>query len=176
MDDAETGNPILANLFGLNLWANLTLIDACAILDPSHLDADDANLHGTIRATLWRAIEAEHRFLAALNGEADAGSKTLSGSPKGSLSTLRVHALDSGEGLIAWAESVAGDPMLSGRWVSGPYALPASLFAGEALLQAQTRRSRIEDALTRAGIGPPDLSAWAWWQSLGEVGMETSTI
>jgi uncharacterized damage-inducible protein DinB len=176
MDDAQTGNPILANLFGLNLWTNLALIDACAALDPSVLDADAPGTFETIRATLWHIIEIENRFLAALQGEANAGLKPLTGSLDGDLSTLRVYALGTGEGLTAWAESVSGDPMLSGDWDDGPYHVPASMFAAQAILHAKEHRIQVQEALERAGIDPPDLDAWAWWDALRTVGMETSTF
>ena len=39
MDSAASGNPILANLFRLNQWANVELIDACAQLGDEVLDA-----------------------------------------------------------------------------------------------------------------------------------------
>ena len=176
MDDTQTRNPILANLFTMNLWANLALIDACAALDASVLDAAAPGTYDTIRATLWHMIEAENRFLAALMGEENAGLKPLAGSNDGDLSTLRVYAIDAGAGLAAWAENVAGDPMLSGEWDDGPYHVPASMFAAQALLHAKEHRTQIQDALARAGIEPPDLDAWTWWESLQAVGMETPTI
>jgi uncharacterized damage-inducible protein DinB len=176
MDDAQTPNPILANLFTMNLWANLALIDACAVADPQLIDAPAPGTFDTIRATLWHMIEAEHRFLAALQGEANAGLTSLAGSHDGDLSTLRVYALDAGEGIVAWAENVAGDPMLSGEWDDGPYRAPASMFAAQALLHAKEHRTQIQEALERGGVEAPDLDAWTWWESLEAVGMETPTI
>ena len=176
MDDSLTRNAVLANLCSLNLWANLALIDACAALDASDLDAAAPGTFGTIRATLWHIVETEYRFLAALLGEANAGHKPLPGSPDGDLGTLRVHALGTGDGLETWAESVAGDPLLHGEWDDGPYHAPASLFIGQAFLHAQEHRTQIQERLEHAGIDAPDLTAWAWWESLGSVGMETPTI
>ena len=176
MDDTATGNPILANLCEFNQWANLTLIDACADLDTALLDAAAPGTFGAIRSTLWHVIEIENRFLAALLGEENAGHKPLPGSPDGDLSTLRVHAIDSGEGLVAWAEGVAGDPMLHGEWDDGPYQVPASLFAAQAMLHATEHRAQVQEAMDRAGIEPPDLTAWAWWESLNAVGRESATI
>jgi uncharacterized damage-inducible protein DinB len=176
MDDAQTGNPILANLFSQNLWANLTLIDACAEVDSALLDAAAPGTFESIRATLWHTIEIENRFLAALLGEEKAGLKPLAGSLDGDLSTLRVYAHDTGEGLVAWAEGVTGDPMLSGEWDDGPYHVPASLFATQAILHAKEHRTQVQEALERTGVETPDLDAWAWWESLRSVGMESSTI
>jgi uncharacterized damage-inducible protein DinB len=176
LDDSLTRNPVLANLCSLNLWANLALIDACAALDGAALDAAAAGSFGTIRTTLWHIVETEHRLLAALMDEENAGHKPLAGSLDGDLGTLRVYALDTGEGLERWAESVEGDPMLQGEWDDGPYHAPASLFIGQAFLHAQEHRTQIQEALERAGVEAPDLTAWAWWESLESVGMETPTI
>jgi uncharacterized damage-inducible protein DinB len=176
MDERLTGNPILANLFGMNQWANLALIDACAALDTALLDADAPGTRGTIRETLWHLIETEHHFLAALAGEEQAAQKVFAEAPAGDLSTLRLYAHDSGEGLTAWAEVVDGDPMLAGEWDDGPYRAPASMFAAQALLHAKEHRAQVQEALERAGIDGPDLSAWAWWASLETDGPETPTI
>lgn len=176
MEPTTSGNPILANLFGLNLWANLALIDACAGLDVAKLDKAAAGLPGTMRAALWQMIEDEHRVVAALDGDMNAGLGTLAGGPDGDLSTLRVHAIDTGEGLVAWAEGITGDPMLRGDWDGTPYHAPASVLAAQALLRSQELRSRALLLLTEAGVEPPTLSAWAWWDSLNAAGMEHATI
>jgi uncharacterized damage-inducible protein DinB len=177
MDAAPTaGNPILANLFQLNLWANLELIDACAALDPTLLDAVAPGTQGSIRTTLWHIIEAERRFTAALSGEDAASLEPLPGFPAGELATLRVFAIESGEALEAWAENVSGDPMLRGEWTGGSYHAPASLFAGQALQHATEHRAQIQETLLRAGIQPPELTAWAWWRTISAVGMESPTI
>ncbi len=176
MDDVATRNPILANLFGLNLWANLALIDACAALEPEQIQASVPGISETIRSALWQTIDVEQGLLAALTGEDNSGQARHAGSPNGELSTLRVYALDAGEGLIAWAESVNGDPVVDGKWGEGSYRAPASVFAGEALLDAAERRGKIQAALASAGIAPPNLTARAWWESLQAVGMESATI
>jgi hypothetical protein len=71
---------------------------------------------------------------------------------------------------------VDGDPMLAGEWDDGPYRAPASMFAAQALLHAKEHRAQVQEALERAGIDGPDLSAWAWWASLETDGPETPTI
>ena len=120
MDSAASGNPVLANLFRLNQWANVELIDAGAQLGDEVLDADAPGTLGSVRQTLWHLVDLEHRYLAALNGDANAWFLALESGPAGELATLRVLALETGEQLVAWAEETSCDPMLSGIWRDQP--------------------------------------------------------
>ena len=176
MDNSASGNPILANLFRLNQWANVELIDACAQLGEEALDAEAPGTLGSIRQTLWHLVDLEHRYLAALNGDANAWFLTLQGCPDGELATLRVLALETGEQLVAWAEASSGDPMLSGIWRDQPYTAPASVFAGQTLLHGKEHRQQVQEALLQRGIQTPPLSAWAWWDTERSVGLESPTI
>lgn len=176
MDNAASGNPILANLFRLNQWANVELIDACAQLGNDVLDAEAAGTLGTIRQTLWHLVDLEHRYLAALNGDANAWFLSLSGGPDGELATLRVLALETGEQLVAWAEATGGDPMLSGIWRDKEYSAPASVFAGQTMLHGKEHRQQVQEALLQRGIATPPLSAWNWWDTERRVGLESATI
>ncbi len=176
MDNSASGNPILANLFRLNQWANVELIDACAQLGDDVLDAEALGTLGTIRQTLWHLVDLEHRYLAALSGDANAWFLTLAGGPDGELATLRVLALDTGEQLVAWAGVTSGDPMLSGIWRDNPYTAPASVFAGQTLLHGKEHRQQVQEALLRRGIATPALSAWNWWSTERSVGLESPTI
>lgn len=176
MDNALTGNAILANVLRVNQWANLELIDACAQLDAALLDAPASGTAGTVRQTLWHLVETELRFMAALNGDADPFQHALAGAPEGELSTLRVYAHDIGEQLVAWAETVNGDPMLQGVWRHGPYTAPSSLFVAQTILHGKEHRTQIELFLTSQGVSTPALSAWRWWETEQAVGLESSTI
>jgi hypothetical protein len=176
VDDRETGNAVLANLCALNVWANLTLIDACAEVEDARLDLMAPGEILSLRHALWQLIEREHQFVAALDDASRLEASRLLGAPRGALSTLRVHAIDSGEALTAWAEEVDGDPMLHPVWEGQTLNVPASILVGEALLVAAGQRRRIQDSLRHLGITPPDLSALTWWTTLRTVGPESATI
>ena len=176
MDDRDTGNAVLANLCALNLWANLTLIDACAELEIARLDSASHDGRTSLRHALWQLVEREHQFAAALDGEANPDQRALSGSPDGSLGTLRVHAIDSGESLAAWAEEISGDPLLQRTLEDYQLTVPASILVGEALLQAASQRQQIQLMMQHLGATPPDLSALTWWRTLRTVGSESATI
>jgi hypothetical protein len=176
VDDRETGNAVLANLCALNLWANLTLIDACAELEATRLDLVAPGASTSLRHALWNLIEREHQFVALLDSESRWEASPLLSGPGGTMSTLRVHAIDSGETLTAWAESVIGDPMLHCDWEGRPMSVPASIMVGEALLQSSGQRQKIGEALREYGVEPPDFSAFAWWFTLKSGGPDSATI
>ncbi|MCA9877003.1 MAG: DinB family protein [Thermomicrobiales bacterium] len=176
MDNAVTGNPILANLLRFNQWANVELIDACAQLDDSLLDEELPGTQGTVRSTLWHLVELEYRYLGALRGTPNAAEYVLPGAPDGELATLRVLALDSGEQLVAWAEAASGDPMIDTTFQGQPYSVPASVFVGQTLNHAKEHRQQLHEALLGKGIAMPDLSAWVWWYTEQSVGLESATI
>jgi uncharacterized damage-inducible protein DinB len=170
MSDTRRGHPILADLFRQNRWANLVTIDACAVAGPALLDADAPGTVGTIRRTLWHVIEAENHFLAALRGHPHAANiPTLPGSG-GELARLREHADQIGQALVTWADEQATDVILEGIWGDGPYRVPASMFAAQAIFHGTTHRWQIGEALERFGAEAPDTDAWSWWESMVESG------
>jgi uncharacterized damage-inducible protein DinB len=165
MSDAITGQSVLANLFRQNRWANLATIEACTGMEPALLDAEAPGTVGTIRDTLWHVAEVENHFLAALNGHPNAASLAPLEGSGGDLVTLRRHAERIGDALVAWAEAVANDEMLTGIWGDGPYRVPASMFAAQAIFHGTTHHWQIGEALELFGVEAPDTGGWAWWES-----------
>lgn len=176
MDNVTTGNPILANLFRFNQWANVEMIDACDRLDAEVLEKELPGTQGSIRSTLWHLVELEHRFLRALQASSDAAEFNLAGAPDGELTTLRVLALDSGEQLVAWAEATSGDPTVDSTFNGQPFSAPSSIFVAQILNHAKEHRQQVHEALLRQDIEMPDLSAWVWWYTEQRVGLESATI
>ena len=78
------------------------------------------------------------------------------------LAIVREYAVKSGEGLIAYAETVEGNPMLRVIWHDQSYELPAALLLVQAINHATEHRTQIKTALTQAGITPPELDGWTW--------------
>lgn len=162
-----SGNAILKNLFRQNTWATLATIDACLAADPALVDAEAPGTVGTIRETLWHMVEADNHFLAALQRNPDAAHIDRLDIPEGDLRSIRAHAERIGNELIAWAGEVEGDPMLQGEWGHGPYRVPASMFAAQAIHHGATHRWQIGEALVRFGVEAPDTDGWSWWESGG---------
>jgi uncharacterized damage-inducible protein DinB len=154
-------NPILADLFRHNLWANLVLIDCCQSVPPQVVETSVPGTYGTIVDTLKHIAGAEERYLAGLTGGPERRNPTLE-ETNPDLATIRAHLRDSGEGLIAFAEDVDGDPTLEVTWRGEVYQAPASLFLVQAVNHATEHRSQIMTALTQAGVEPPELDGWTW--------------
>ena len=161
MTDPHRGNPILAELFRHNLWANLTLIDLCLTLPEAILETNVPGTYGGIRETLTHLVGAEERYLMALVGGPERRNPTLEQTAP-DLATLREHARQSGEGAIAYAETVEGNPLLQVTWRGQSYEMPAALFLVQAINHATEHRSQIKIALTQVGISPPELDGWTW--------------
>jgi uncharacterized damage-inducible protein DinB len=161
MTDAQRGHPILAELFRHNLWANLTLIDLCMTLPDEILETNVPGTYGTIRETLIHLVGAEERYLPALVGGSERRNPALEETDP-DLPTVREHARQSGEGFVAYAEEVEGDPTLQVTWRGQSHEMPASLFLVQAINHATEHRAQIKTALTQAGSTPPELDGWTW--------------
>jgi uncharacterized damage-inducible protein DinB len=106
-------------------------------------------------------VGAEERYLAALTGGPERRNPRLEETGP-DLGTVREHARQSGEGLLAFAASVTGDPMLHATWRGQTYELPASLFLVQAINHATEHRAQVNTALTQAGVTPLELDGWTW--------------
>jgi uncharacterized damage-inducible protein DinB len=154
-------NPILADMFRHNLWANMNLVDRCLLLPDGILAMNVPGTFGSIQDTFAHVAGAEERYVSALGGGPERRNPTLE-ETNPDLATVREHLRQSGEAFIAYAESVAGDPVLQVTWRGESYQSPASLFLVQAVNHATEHRSQIMTALTQAGVTPPELDGWAW--------------
>jgi uncharacterized damage-inducible protein DinB len=161
MTEAPHGTPILVELFRHNLWANLTLIDLCSTLPDEVLETNVPGTYGGIGKTLAHLVGAEERYHSALCGGPERRNPTLEETAP-DLATLREHARQSGEGFIAFAEKVEGNPTLDVTWRGQSYEMPAALFLVQAINHATEHRTQIKTALTQAAITPPELDGWTW--------------
>ena len=161
MTDAQRSHPVLAELFSHNLWANLTLIDLCATLPDEILETNVPGTYGGICETLTHLVGAEERYVSAFQGGPERRNPTLEETSP-DLATLREHARQSGEGFVAYAETVEDNPTLQVTWRGQSYEMPAALFLVQAINHATEHRTQIKTALTQAGITPPELDGWTW--------------
>ena len=148
-------------MFRHNLWANLSLIDLCLTLPDEVLETNVPGTYGGIRKTLTHLVGAEERYHSALCGGPERRNPALEETAP-DLATLREHARQSGEGFVAYAESVEGNPTLDVIWHGQSYEVPAALFLVQAINHATDHRTQIKTALTQAGITPPELDGWTW--------------
>ena len=170
-------NSILTAILRHNLWANLALIDLCATLPNEVLETNVPGTFGSIRETLGHLVGTEEGYLAGLISDPEPGSppdaeaypnlatlreRALRRGDVLALATVREHAVKSGEGLVAYAGEVDGNPLVRVTWFGQTYEMPASLFLVQAVNHATEHRAQIKTALTHAGITPPELDGWTW--------------
>jgi len=161
MTDPDHGNPILAELFRHNLWANLTLIDLCLTLSEEILATNVPGTFGGIHETLTHLAGAEERYLLALAGGAKQPNPALEEIAP-DLATVREHARQSGERFVAYAATVEGNPTLDVTWHGQSYKMPTAFYLVQAINHSTEHRSQVKIALTQAGISPPELDGWTW--------------
>ncbi len=151
----------LVELYRHNLWANLRLLDACAVLGDEHLDASAPGTYGRVRDTLVHLFAAEERYVALLSGQRP--ERPLSErDPFPGFAELREHARRSGEALIEIAGRTGPDVMLRGTWRGEPYEMPAAVLLVQAINHATEHRAHVMTVLSQQGIQPPSLGGWTY--------------
>jgi uncharacterized damage-inducible protein DinB len=153
-------NDGLVAFYKHNLWANLSLLDTCALLTDEQLQASAPGTYGPIRDTLVHLLRAEDGYLARLVGRQPEDLLRVGEFP--GIETLREHARHSGEGLIAVAGTVDPAQVVRGTYRGEPYELPVMVPLMQAIHHATDHRSQIASMLSQVGIEPPDLSVWAY--------------
>ena len=161
MTEPHHGQPVLAELFRHNLWANLSLIDLCLTLPEEILETNVPGTYGGIRETLTHLVGAEERYLLAFAGGLERLQPSLEETAP-DLATVRERARRSGERFITYAGTVEGNPTLDVIWHGQSYKVPAAFYFVQALNHATEHRTQIKTALTQAGISPPELDGWTW--------------
>ena len=152
---------ILIEFYKHNTWANLRLIDVCAVLPDEQLDATAPGTFGSIRDTLVHLIAAQERYLAAITGEEPANPLRRNGGFPGFLE-LRERAHRTGEGLVTRVEHADSIPTVHTIWHGEPLSLPTFVFFVQAINHATEHRAHVATILGALGIEPPGLDGWTY--------------
>jgi len=153
---------LLGQLFRHNLWANLTMLDACRELTDAQLDSAVPGTRGTIRETLKHIAGAEERYVAALRSEPR--PEPRESAPWEGIAGLRASLDSTGRALIEIAEAEQPGRILRGVRGNEPYELPAWLLLTQAINHATEHRSQIATILTQQGIRPPEMDGWHFYE------------
>jgi uncharacterized damage-inducible protein DinB len=149
----------LPDFFKYNLWANLRLLDVCATLSDTQLDATMQGTFGCVRETLMHLFAAEEGYVGALTGQIPTPRlKELTTFP--SFDELRRRAEMSGKELISVAEQreLGQTLYLDG----GTYEATDIIVLIQAINHAIDHRSQIATLLSQQDIEPPDLDGWSY--------------
>ncbi|MFN8590336.1 MAG: DinB family protein [Thermomicrobiales bacterium] len=152
---------ILADLFRHNLWANLSLIDFCAELPDEVLATNVPGTFGNIRDTLAHLVDAEDFYATALTGGLPERHSVLAESSP-AIAALRDPARQSGEALIALAQTLHGDPVVTIFRRGEDQRYRSSFLLVQAIDHAVEHRTQVKTALTQAGYEPPETDGWTW--------------
>ncbi len=156
-------DPIVADFFRHNLWANLKVLDVCAGLPDATLDATVAGTYGSIRETLVHLLSAEGRYIETFGGEPP-GIPLAEEDPFPGFDLLRKRAHLSGEALIDLAAACPPDRILTGTYEGHPYEMRAGILFAHAIAHSVEHRTHIETILTQQGIEPPETDGVAYFQ------------
>lgn len=156
----------LVDLFTHNKWANLRLLDACAGLDETHLEATAPGTYGKVADTLLHLMAAEERYVILLTGRVpDDPIHERKGFP--GLAVLREHAAQSGDALIGLAQDDPYEEILKGSYGGDTYEMRAVVPLVQAIHHASEHRGHVMTILGQLGMEQPDLSGWAYGTEMG---------
>ncbi|HEY7357336.1 MAG TPA: DinB family protein [Ktedonobacterales bacterium] len=151
----------LADFYKYNLWANLRLLDACAQLSDTQLDATMVGTYGSVRQTLMHLFSSEEGYARHFNFSGRAPIPPLKESDAfPGFDELRRRAVLAGNELIALAEQGNPDEIL--HLDGGTYDASVMIVMMQAVDHGIDHRSQIATLLSQQGIEPPELDAWAY--------------
>ena len=156
----------LTTLFRHNLWANLRLLERCAGLSSSQMDATIPGAYGSIRDTLEHFVYSEKSYFSRIS----TGNiyRRPQDTPPLTLDEMKAFLLATGSGLIEWAPKVQAGDTVEIDWGGTPLQIPKAILLTQAINHATEHRAQIMAILTHIGIESPDLQAWAYFEELLE--------
>lgn len=151
----------LTTLFRHNRWANLRLLEQCAVLSDAQLDATIVGGFGSIRDTLQHIAYAERSYTSRIT--TGQPYRRPADAPPLSLDELRDFLARSGEQLIEWAPRVGPEERVQVDWDGVPQSVPTSVILTQVINHATEHRAQVMAILTQLGIEPDELSGWAYY-------------
>lgn len=154
----------LAEFFKFNLWANLRLLDTCASLVDSQLDATTRGTFGSVRQTLIHIFGGEEGYVELFTGTFPT-PRLEEQLPFPGFDELRRRAKMSGEALITIAERWEPGQALQLSDDEQSYEVPVLLILIQAVNHATDHRSQIATLLSQQGVTPPEVDGWGYYSA-----------
>lgn len=155
----------LTTLFRHNLWANLRLLEECAVLTAEQLESTQTGTFGSIRDTLEHIVRAEKSYLSRIS--TGQRYRWPEGAPPMTIAEMTESARQTGEGLIEWAAKVQPDDSVQIDWDGVMRDVPKTILLTQAINHATEHRSQVMAILTQLGIEPPELDSWTYFSQQG---------
>ena len=150
----------LIELFKHNLWANLTILNACEKLTDEQLDTPFVCSYGTIRQTLVHFAGGEELYVHMLLGQPRPPGREEAGFQ--SFEQLRELLTSTGQKLIEIVEnnSIPANYLeLAGNQTED---LTGSMVILLAINHATEHRAHINSAFSHLGLPPVEIDGWAY--------------
>jgi len=159
----------LETLFRHNLWANLRLLEVCALLNDEQLQFSTIGGFGSIGDTLQHLVRSERSYFTRIS--TGQPYRHPEDAPPLRFAEMAEWLRHSGEGLIEWAPTVQATDSVELQWDNGAiYAMvqvPKAVILTQAINHATEHRAQIMAILTQLGIQPPDLDSWSYFEAQG---------
>jgi uncharacterized damage-inducible protein DinB len=156
--------PVLIEAFRYSKWANLHLLDVCAILSDEQLQLASPGTMGTIAATLTHMLAAEQRYLWRFDGD-EPQLREKDGFP--GIPGLREHAERSGDDLIERVGRLEDGTAGLGRLHEGERVVPLAMILIQALHHGTDHRTHVCTILGQNDISYGDMDVWAYGTAIG---------
>jgi uncharacterized damage-inducible protein DinB len=159
MQAAET----LTVLFRHHLWANLLLLERCALLSDEQLDAGISGAFGTIRDTLEHIVTSEQSYVSRIT--TGQPLRRVPDAPAPSFDEMRAWLRATGAALIEWAPRVRADETVVVDWDGVPREVPKTLILTQVINHATEHRAQIMAIMTQLGVEPPSVDGWSYFDA-----------
>lgn len=151
-------------LFLHNTWANLKMVEKCATLTDTQLDAQPHGAtRGTIRETVYHIVNSQVGYLSLLSGK----PRLFQWQGTASFDDLRKAAQASGDGLIALIKDDSSPALRHRLQTKDGYLVEPWVVLVQVINHATEHREQINSMLTALGIAPLELDGWSFGDATG---------
>lgn len=151
----------LTTLFGHHLWANLRLLEQCAVLSKEQLEATVLGGYGSIHDTWQHIVTAEQSYFSRIS--TGQPRRRPADAPPLTMAEMMESLQVTGAGFVAWAGKVQADETVRIDWDGTPRDVPKTMILTQVINHATEHRAQIMTILTQLGIQPPDLDGWTYF-------------
>jgi uncharacterized damage-inducible protein DinB len=153
----------IVDLFKHNLWANVRLLDACALLSAEDLAAECEGTYGALGDTIVHLLASEGRYVHAFTKVP--GDLPLQEGDPPDFDVMRKRVHMSGEALIEIAGETTADLILKGEYGGRPYEMRGVMLLGQAINHATEHRAHVAAIMTQRGLTPPRMDMLGYWMA-----------
>jgi uncharacterized damage-inducible protein DinB len=152
----------LTTLFSHHLWANLRLLERCAVLTDEQLDAAIPGSYGSIYDTLRHIVTSEQSYFSRIStGQRHSRPDN---EPPMTMDEMAESLRKTGSGLIESASKVQAEDTVQIDWDGTPRDVPKTIILTQVINHATEHREQIKAIMTEMGIEPPDVQSWTYFE------------